>query len=244
MKISDRDKKLILFVLLIAIIALPIVFFIKPRIEKTKALDEELVSLNERYNFLKTLADKQENYEKEIVRLNAERDNLISGFAGGILKENTIMYLRGIELSDFSVRFNTISFVEPEETVVTEAKVVDNELVDGLTAVKDSATILYHGSYDHCKQMIAYIFSNKEKIGLSTITMELDPSNNEIKGTLVFDQYAILGNGKEVIQADIPTIELGVDRLFDVMLDQDGNPKVPDGQTPEEAGEEENNTEE
>ena len=58
MKISDRDKKLILFVLLVAVIALPIFLFIRPKIDKIKEMEAELVSINERYNYLKELSRK------------------------------------------------------------------------------------------------------------------------------------------------------------------------------------------
>ena len=53
MKISDRDKKLILFVLLVAVIALPIFLFIRPKNDKIKEMEAELVSINDRYNYLK-----------------------------------------------------------------------------------------------------------------------------------------------------------------------------------------------
>ena len=99
MKLSDRDKKLILGILLIAIIVLPIFLFIRPKIDAIKGLDTELVTLNERYNYLKDLDTKRPFYESEIARLNEERKDLVKGFAKGILQENTIMFLRDAELS-------------------------------------------------------------------------------------------------------------------------------------------------
>ncbi len=225
MKISDRDKKLILFVLLVAVIALPIFLFIRPKNDKIKEMEAELVSINERYNYLKELSDKQEDYEKEIARLNEERDLMIKDYAGGILKENSIMFLRGIELRDKPVEMWTIKFNDPEETEITEATVNSNgEYVEGLTAVKDEAAISYKGEYDNVKDMLNYIFTYKDKMIISSITMDLEETTNLINGIFVLDQYAITGNGKEVKQANIPNMQRGTKRLYDLILDDEGNP--------------------
>ena len=72
MKLSDRDKKIILGIIFIAIIVLPIFLFIRPKIDDIKNLDNELVTLNERYNYLKELDAKRPFYESEIERLNTE----------------------------------------------------------------------------------------------------------------------------------------------------------------------------
>ena len=230
MKINDRDKKLILFVLLVAIIALPIFFFIKPTNEKIKAFDTELASLNDRYNYLKDLSAKQPEYESEIARLNTERDEMIKGFAGGVLQENTIMFLRDAELSeDHPIHVDTITFTQPETTVVTEASVNNQgEYVEGLTAIKDETTVLYNAGYDDLKSFINYIFTYKDKMVLSSITMTLNGGTNQITGTFTLDQYAISGNGKEVPPVKIPKIETGTNRLFDIVYDADGNPLTPE----------------
>ncbi len=224
MKISDRDKKLILGILLIAIIALPIVFFIKPTNEKIKGMDDELVQLNERYNYLKDLYDKKSTYEARIVELNQERDELIQLFAGGIKFENTIMFLRGVELSDNPVRSTVIEFTEDVLTPITDASVDENgDYVEGLTAVRSSAVINYCGEYRDVIEFINYIFNQDEKMTLSSFSMELDQTTNMIKGSFILDQYAITGNGKEVPEAQIPDMLHGTNRLFDLLKDDEGN---------------------
>ena len=229
MKISDRDKKLILFVLLIAIIALPIFLFIKPKSDGIKDLDAQLVSINERYDYLKDLTAKQEDYEKKIVELNAERDQMIADFAGGVLFENTIMFIRNTEIKfNNNFRAQVMAFAEDEETVITDPSVnpETGEYVEGLTAIKSTTTIDYCGEYDEIKEFINYIFHYKDKMILSTVEMSLDKETNLIVGTVVLDQYAIEGNGKEVKRTDIPSMIHGSDRLYDLILDDDGNVKT------------------
>ncbi len=231
MKISDRDKKLILFVLLIAIIALPIVFFIKPTNDKRKAIEAELVEKNERYAYLKDLSAKQKDYEKEIERLSAERTAMIEEFPGGILQENTVMFLRGIEIAFDPTRVEEVAFVEPEENVVTEGSVVNGEYVEGLTSIKEEASIKVKGQYRDIVNIINYIFTYKDKMVLSSVSLELDKNTNEIIGVFVLDQYAVEGNGKEVEQTQIPSMKNGAEpdgRLFDLVKDEDGNIKTRD----------------
>lgn len=227
MKISDRDKKLILFVLLVAVIALPIFLFIRPRNEKIKELDAQLVSINERYNYLKELSDKQPEYEAKIAELNAERDQIIDDFPGGVLFENTVMFLRATEKHfDENFRALTMSFAMDEEETITDAKVNSNgEYVEGLTAIKATTTIAYCGEYNEIKEFINYIFNQKDTMILSYMSMDLDTETNMIKGTFVLDQYAISGNGKEVKQTTIPAMIHGTSRLYELILDEKGNVK-------------------
>ena len=228
MKISDRDKKLILLVLLVAIIALPIFLFIKPKNDSIKELEAQLVSINDRYNYLKDLSEKQPEYEAKIAELNAERDKIIDDFPGGVLFENTVMFIRATELHfDKNFRALTMTFAEDEEKTITDAKVNDaGEYVEGLTALKSEVTITYCGEYPEIKELLNYVFKQKDTMILSLVTMDLDPETNMIKGTLILDQYAIMGNGKEVKQTDIPSMIHGSERLYDVMLDEKGNIKT------------------
>lgn len=228
MKISDRDKKLILFVLLVAVIALPIFLFIRPKNDKIKELDAQLVSINDRYNYLKDLSEKQPEYEAKIAELNAERDKIIDEFPGGVLFENTVMFIRATELHfDKNFRAVGMTFAKDDEETITEAKVNDSgEYVEGLTALKAETTITYCGEYPEIKELLNYIFQQKDTMILSYVTMDLDPETNMIKGTLILDQYAILGNGKDVQQTAIPAMEHGMSRLYDLMLDEEGNIKT------------------
>lgn len=247
MKISDRDKKLILFILLIAIIALPIVFFIKPKIDKRKEVEAELVEKNERYNYLKDLSAKQADYEREIERLSAERTALIEGFPGGILLENTVMFLRGIEIAYDPTRVEEVAFVEPEETVVTEGTVENGEYVEGLTSIKDEISIKVRGQYRDMVEILNYIFTYKDKMVLSSVSLELDKNTNEIVGVFVLDQYAVSGNGKDVDSTDISSMKNGAEpdgRLFDLIKDEEGNIKTRDSALGIKTADNNQNTEE
>jgi hypothetical protein len=196
MKLSDRDKKLILGILLIAIIVLPIFLFIRPKIDAIKGLDTELVTLNERYNYLKDLDSKRPFYESEIARLNEERKDLVKGFAKGILQENTIMFLRDAELS-FPINMSAESFGEYNTTVVD----------DELTALTTTTGVSYSCEYAQIKDFLNYIFTYSDKMTIPAITMKYDAGN--ISGSFDISEFAFINDEEQVKQHPLPAIDRG-----------------------------------
>ena len=197
MKLSDRDKKLILGILLIAIIVLPIFLFIRPKIDAIKGLDTELVTLNERYNYLKDLDSKRPFYESEIARLNEERKDLVKGFAKGILQENTIMFLRDAELS-FPINMSAETFGEYNTTVV------DSEL----TALTTTTGVSYSCEYAQVKDFLNYIFTYSDKMTIPSITMKYSESGL-ISGSFDISEFAFINDEEQVKQHPIPAIDRG-----------------------------------
>lgn len=227
MKISDRDKLLILLLILACVIGLPIYFLIVPSSKQTKAYENEFNELGERYEYLKGLYENKEFYEGSIATLNTKRDELIKVYAPGLRQENTIMFLRNIELSENPINMKIESFNEYTTTPITEGHTDENgEWIDGLTAVNTSTTVTYSAEYEDIKLFLDYIFKNNEKMNVSSIDMQLDPSNNQLKGIFVLDQYAITGEGRHLDSCEIPAVDHGVDnnRLFDLILGPDGKP--------------------
>lgn len=242
MKISDRDKKLILGVLLLAIILLPIFFFIKPKNEKIKALDAELAQLNERYSFLKTLSEKQPFYESEIIRLNEARNDMLEGYSAGIRQENTIMFLKDIEES-IPVSMSTEAFGENIRTHISDATVdAENNPVPALDAVSSSTSVTYSCDYESIKKFLDFIFSYDEKMIISSIEMKYIPDNGQVTGIFVFDQFAIEGLGKELKEPEIPKINHGNETIFseieyvdeEALLEEEENEEIEETEETEE----------
>lgn len=198
MKISDRDKKIILAIILIAIVVLPIFLFIRPKNDSIKSLDNELVSLNERYNYLKELDAKRPFYESEIARLNEERQGLIKGFAPGIKQENTIMFLRDAELN-FPIRMSAETYSGYSQTQV------DSEL----TALTTSTSVSYSCGYDEIKDFIDYIFNYSEKMTVPSVDMKYDAKTGRITGSFIVSEFAFINEGKDVDTVFIPKIDKG-----------------------------------
>ena len=224
MKISDRDKKLILFVLLAAIIALPIVFYIKPKKENIDSNTQRLADLEVRFQELKALDEKRPDYEAAIENYAKERTEMIANYATGILQENTIMFLRGIEISEHPIYMTLLQFGEIEETPVTTDSVdEEGNLVEGLTAKKYVTTVNFHGSYEDIKYFLDYIFNNEDKMLIQSINMKVNQKNNRLEGTFVLEQYAVTGEGRSLDSVKVDGIIKGEDYIFFQYYDEEGN---------------------
>ena len=198
MKLSDRDKKIILALVLVAIIVLPIFLFIKPKIDSIKDLDAQLVTLNERYNYLKELDTKRPFYESEIERLNSERADLVKGFAKGILQENTIMFLRNAELS-FPISMSAETFGSRDKTVV------DSEL----TALSTTTGVTYSCEYAQIKDFLNYIFTYSDKMTIPSISMNYDADKGLVSGSFNISEFAFIDKDDPIKSVDIPKIDKG-----------------------------------
>lgn len=237
MKISDRDKLLILLLILACVIGLPIYFLIVPSNKNIKSYEEEFNNLGERYEYLKGLYENKDFYEAQITSLNVKRDQLIEVYAPGLRQENTIMFLREIELSDKPITMLTESFAPYIETKITDDYVNEaGETVEGLSALSTSTAVFYNGEYEDVKALLDYIFKNNQKMLISSITMTLQ-ENNKIAGTFVLNQFAIVGEGRNLDSCSVPSMEHGsVDnRIFGVNYDENGNPVGSDAEDISEA---------
>jgi len=213
MKIKDRDIKILLLLLIVAIVVLPYLLFIKPTNEKINGLTAEIQTLSERQAYLQALDQNREYYLKSIEVLNASRDKLIANYPGGIKQENTIVFLRNLELTN-PLSMLVISFGGVESIPVADAYVDQNgEEHEALTALSETNTINFMGTYEEMKSMLAFFNNYEERMVVSAIDMD----KNEIglmEGTFVVNQYAVLGVGKELAPAKIPTVEHGVTDVF------------------------------
>lgn len=219
MKISDRDKKLIMIVALLAIILLPIFLFIKPKKEEIATLDANLVTLNERLSYLKDLDSKRSFYEGEIVRLNTEREDMIKCYAQGIRQDNTIMFLRDIELS-FPIGMFAETFGDYVRTPVTNGtyNTETGQLEGDLTALTTSTTVTYSCEYEKVKEFLNFIFTYSDKMSISGISMSYDPENGYISGNFVLNEFAFVGSGRSVEPAKIPELQRGNEAIFASIL--------------------------
>lgn len=214
MKLSNRDKKIMLIVVIALIVALPYLFVIKPTNEKKTGVEGEIATLQTRYDELKVLNDQRKTFEDGIVNMNKEMDEVMLGYAEDIKKENTIMFLRGIELNT-PLFMKTVTF---SGTVVTPLNpgTVDAEgnVVGASDGLRAPVAVSYVGSYDAVKQVLAYIAGLDDRMVISSIDITYDGNTATHTGVFVLEQYAITGDGRELEDAQIPAMPHGNESIF------------------------------
>lgn len=214
MKINNREKKIILIIFIIAIVALPYFFLIKPYNEKYTKAEGEIEKLEERLAYLMELKEQEGFYLTEIDRLNSERETIISGYAKGIRQENVIMFLRGLELN-IPVKMETISFTGNVITPISAGTAGEDGTVTGaIDAVKTQTSVAYKCDYKSMKALLEYVLKSKERMVISTVDMKYDDATGLLEGLFVIDQYAITGDGRELAPATIPSMMHGNTSVF------------------------------
>lgn len=208
---SDRDKLIIVVVLLLAIGFCPYFFYIKDTKVTTEALLAQNVELQARLDYLNSLEANRGDYISETERLNEERDAIIASFPGGILQENYTMFLLNTEYSTLTmdaatgeliwehpIRFSAVSYADNIEMPISGENA---ETV--YTAVTNLSTIEYRCYYGGMKYLLEYFMEYEDPMIYSGITMEYDDEFGVISGEILLAQYAISGPDREVAPVEI-----------------------------------------
>lgn len=215
MKLSDRDTKLIVILLIVLVIVLPYLLVVKKYDTKSETIQNNIKSLEERRNYLSQLDIHRQEYLNNIALLEAERTKLIQDYACGIEQENTLMFIRNAELKYLKEDgdplgaswIGSIDFADIIDTPISENSVdEEGNVVEGLTAHQYTTTIGYSTSYDSIKAFVDYIIGNAEKMNISALSIKKDKEVGYVTGALVLNQYAITGEGREFKPLEMPKL--------------------------------------
>ena len=229
MKLSDRDLKLLVILLLAVVIACPILFVLRPYNTKIEETEATIAQLKERQDFILKLDANRQFYLDSIALLDNERNAIIADYAEGLRDEKTVMFLANTE-KQIPIGMTTLSYAEETEpTVISEATVNENgETVDGLSALTSITTVAYTAQYEEVKQLLDLIRKSDKRMVITAFSADQDDMNGAIKGTFILNQYAVTGEGRELAPAKIPSMNHGVENIF-------GEPEGIDPEELEEA---------
>ena len=238
MEISARDKKLLVYLLAISIIAGAYFFVAKPLLDKQEALTTEINELQQRVTHYTDIYNNMESYESKIAEAQTKYNETCNKLFGGLNQDNTIMMVKDLE-DTTDVWIARLSFQE-EEVVFGEAAaegeaadgtgdVAATDATDGTAAeggeaeaagpasiqgVRQDLNIDYAASYDNFKRFIEYIQNYDERLFISSINATYSVDSGLVGGSIVLSQYAILGTDKEYNAPEISNVQLGTDTIF------------------------------
>ena len=230
MSLTDRDRKTILLLLIIAVVALPYTFYIQDTREDTEKVKAEIVTLTETFNRLNKMNEKRDFYISETQRYKKETQDLIAMFPADVLPENYTMFLLNTEYSskmipveveegeedyglyelEYPIRFKTVSYGINEEFALAS-----DEVQLDYTALTNRSGVIFYCKYDALKYMLKYLMDWEDPMIYSTMKLEID-KKGMIKGEMILEQYAIAGGDRKikdvVIDPDIDKMKIrGVD---------------------------------
>ena len=244
MEISARDKKLLVYLLAVVIIAGAYYFAGRPFMDKNAENTDKITQLQMELNSLNAIYNNSENYTQKIADEKLRIDEAMTKFPPGLTQERTLMMLQGIE-DNTGAWINRVSFSEEEisnanpdaegegenEKVVIAngtAEVVeatpepgnpaDSEntvlSIGNIRNVAQDLSLDYYCSYKDFKKFLDYVKNYDERLFIANLNATYSVDTNAVSGSIVLRQYAIYGTGKELEAPDLSGINLGTDNIF------------------------------
>lgn len=232
MEISNKDKKLLVYLFSVGIVALVYFFVGRPNLDKHEALLTENEGLKTQISHYNDIYSHQEEYENQIVNAQVEYGETLDKFFGGLNQENTLMNIKGIEDAT-NTWVSRVSFQDSQIMIGSGESEAPSENIEGdleadasqefnvssgeLTGMKQDLNLEYSCSYSDFKRFIEYIQNYDQRLFISSINASYSVDTNQVSGTMVLSQYAILGSDKEYTAPDLSNIGLGVDNIFSTL---------------------------
>jgi len=237
MKLSERDKKLLLVLLIVAIVCIPYFFVIQPLLDKCNALNKEIGELQSEVSYRKKLAEQEGEYESAAESLEYVKETLLSRFPSELPQEASILFIHNTEqmipLSLYQVAFGddvaaqvtsdaeaqAIDEVEKETGDVTNDSVIQDNtqttgLGGGLTAIQAQTRFAYDAGYDEFKNFLKYVMDYNDRMVISELDASFSAEMNLVSGNFTLRQYALSGSGREGVSVAEPNLLQGTTNVF------------------------------
>lgn len=204
-RLSDRDATIIMVLLVVAIVALPYVFYIKDTRLETEQLKSEAVTLEARLEMLREMDLHREEYQARTKELNDETEAIVASYPADIRQENYTMFLLNTELSTAKVDPDTLflSWNDPEKSMIfdtvsygqnDEIQIETETIQTPYISVTNRSEVTYATYYAGLKYLLAY-WLDQDACGIpmcySGFSAKYDPLTEVISGSFVVDQFAI-----------------------------------------------------
>lgn len=216
---SDRDKKLIIVLLAVAILGGAWWFSGKISAEN-EALDKEHKDLKIRYESLVAMNAKRATYQADTQTNTSKYNEIMASFNASLSQEQTIMFLNAVEkntgvwLKQMSLEttsqiyaFGNVRSTNPS----TRGQKVYNSDYIGITT---KSNVSYQCSYEQLKAVLTYISQNGRKVTIDSMSYSYAAATDIVSGTMALSFYAITGQDRPPMNIDINDVFVGTDNIF------------------------------
>lgn len=241
---SNRDKKLLVYLGTVLILAATYYFAVSPMLSKIDVMNIHIGELEEQLNKLQTIYNSREQYEADIVENQEKCNELIAKFPSSITQEDTLVFLDATE-KEVPVTISNVSFGDITTAFGTEAsgdavyedspdeeyseevvdsnkietnedgsKVISFEDLTRLIGIKQDLTISFTAKYSNFAKFIEFIDANDKRMVLTSISASYDESSDTVAGSANLSHYAVEKYGKDREPNDFSDINTGSGNIF------------------------------
>lgn len=228
-KISDRELKLVIFLITIILFITSYQLGYVRYHQKAERLHTENTNMRIQ---AEELSRKQENKAEILIKTDENRvkaELLINEFPAQLEQEGITLLIRtlreysGWKISQISYDDITVFY---SDTVAADAAAgtgagADTEVLakapegsTGITGYTTSVSVSYQTTYEGLKKGLGYISRHENRMNVTDLTAAFDHTTGNLTGTISIRLYAVDGLGRQVQSALLPEVRLGTDNVF------------------------------
>jgi polyhydroxyalkanoate synthesis regulator phasin len=210
LKLTSRDKELIVLLVSCGIVAVSWFFGAQKIREMTDELEVKNNQLSEEYNRKMRILEKKEQYLQDTENYNQAYQLMMEQYPGGLAQDQQILFVTNLE-REFDTEIVSVAYSDPESIYTFQSVEPQNdqpyELESSMLSVPMDVT------YDEWKRLIEYIFAYQDKDTIPGITSSYDAVSGLVNAQVTMQQYAVTGEDIpfEQQQAEAPA---GTDNIF------------------------------
>ena len=193
LKISERDKKLLVVVLAVLIMALAYFFGFQNLSDQVDTLSTKKTTLETTQRDLKEKNNNKQKYVNDTMNYLKQYDNLLDRYAAG------------------STQPNSIDFFNKTESVT--GTWVKSNYTSNLTGYKSTINIAYESDYSQWKNFIKYVNTYADKSTIDALSASYNEATGVVTGTASISLYSIEG-GKRDYKEPSFDVKTGTGNIF------------------------------
>lgn len=235
MTLSERDKKLLLVLVIVAIICIPYFFIIQPFMDKNTKIEAEIRELQSRKQYLEDLSLHEGEYSKASEEIAIMTQELLARFPSDLLQEAGILFINNTERK-IPVKLHQVTFgddvaaqitssadaaqidaIEQETGDVTNDAVIEEVTetvaISGDLSGKSTETkFAFEAGYKEYKDFLDYILNYNDRMVITDMTATY--SMDVVSGNFTLKQFAISGDGRLPVNYLEPNLMHGTTNVF------------------------------
>lgn len=217
LKVSERDKKLLIVVMAVLIMALAYFFGYSNLSAQVDELSTKKTSLETTKRDLKEKNDNKQKYINDTDKLSKACTVLIDKYDSTTSQPNAIEFFNKTEdVTGVWVKSLSLS----PATVLYKFGQIASSNVNGtssyssnLVGYKSSINISYEGDYSQWKNFVKYINTYASKSTIDSLTATYNDSTGVVSGTASISLYAIQGGDRKATEPKFD-VKTGTDNIF------------------------------
>ena len=217
--ISDRDKKLLILLVAVLILAGAYWFGYRNLMGMTEKYQQEATILKVKKKDLTEKNNKKDQYIADTMTYKNTYSSVFSCYSNGTSQDATLQFLSQIETITGSwiksTNFTQEAVIYPFGKISSSNPQLSGGSVytTDMKGVKSTVTLGYEATYAQWKTLITYINTYYNKNTIDSISMTYNNATGVVSGTMALSIYAITGSQRAFTHPAI-TVSTGTDNIF------------------------------